>query len=391
VSHSSARISRVSSTDSRRIVGLFPQLLGVGGVQEAGRQTAAALDQIARERGWALDLLSLNDEPGSNVLRVEEREILFTGFGRAKLRFVRSALRHARADVRVVLAAHPHLALSALLMKIRAPALNSIVMSHGIEVWKPLPPLRRLALQRADRVLAPSNDTARKVADVQSVAKEKIRKLAWPVNAVVLRLADDSSKLPLPAEFPGGQVVLTVGRWAATERYKGADDLIEAIAQLHASMPELRLVIAGGGDDLPRLRTLACDRGIADRVVFLEGLSREQVAACYAHCDVFALPSAGEGFGLVFLEAMAFGKPVIGADSGGIPDLVEDGVNGLLIPPRDQKRLVESLGRLLRDPSLRARLGKQGEEIVRRRYSFALFQRELEAIIDAEIPPRQES
>ncbi len=122
-------------------------------------------------------------------------------------------------------------------------------------------------------------------------------------------------------------MVLTVGRWAATERYKGADELIEAIAQLQASMPELHLVVVGGGDDLPRLRKLASDRGIFDRVVFLEGLSREQIAACYAHCDVFALPSTGEGFGLVFLEAMAFGKPVVGADSGGIPDLVEDVVN----------------------------------------------------------------
>jgi phosphatidylinositol alpha-1,6-mannosyltransferase len=162
-------------------------------------------------------------------------------------------------------------------------------------------------------------------------------------------------------------VVLTVGRWAATERYKGADDLIEAIAQLQPSTPDLHLVAVGGGDDLPRLRRLASDCGVADRVSFLEGLSSEQLAACYAHCDIFALPSTGEGFGFVFLEAMAFGKPVLGADSGGIPDLVEDGVNGLLIPPRDQQRLVEALGRLLRDPSLRARLARQGAEIVRRK------------------------
>jgi glycosyltransferase involved in cell wall biosynthesis len=366
-------------------------LLGVGGVQETGRQTVAALDEISRQRGWALDFLSLNEKPGLNVLRVEGREIPFTGFGRAKIHFVRSALSHARADVRIVLATHPHLALPAWLMKIRAPRLKTIVMSHGIEIWKPLPPLRRLALQRADCALAPSSDTARKLAVAQSVAQEKIQKLAWPVNRAVLRLADDSSKLPLPSAFPGGRVVLTVGRWAANERYKGADDLIEAIAQLQASMPELHLVAVGGGDDLPRLRKLASDRGISDHVSYFEDLSREQLAACYAHCDVFALPSAGEGFGLVFLEAMAFEKPVLGADSGGIPDLIEDGVNGLLIPPRDQRRLIEALGSLLRDPALRARLGRQGAEIVRSKYSFAVFARELEAIMDAETPPRSEA
>src|SRR5580704_3122917 len=97
------------SQESNRIVGLFPDLLGVGGVQEAGRQTAAALDEIARRRGWSLDLLGLNDRPGAGVLRVQGREIPFTGFGRAKVQFVIAAMRLARKNARLVLAAHPYL------------------------------------------------------------------------------------------------------------------------------------------------------------------------------------------------------------------------------------------------------------------------------------------
>ena len=374
-----------SASESKRILALFPELLGVGGVQEAGRQTAAALDEFARRRGWSLDLLSLNDEPGARVLRVEGREIPFAGFGRAKLRFVLSARARARDNTAIILAAHPHLALPAMLAKNRASAANTIVMSHGIEVWKRLPFLRRRALQQADCILAPSSDTARKLADVQSVRTEKIRRLPWPVNAEILRWADASSKLPVPPEFPQGQVILTVGRWSAAERYKGADDLIEAIAQLQAGSPELRLVAVGGGDDLPRLRKLASDCGVANRVTFLEGLTREQIAACYARCEVFALPSTGEGFGLVFLEAMAFAKPVIGADSGGIPDLIENGVNGMLIPPRDRERLAEALKILLADAPLRARLGNQGAEIVRRKHSFAAFENELGEILDGAV------
>jgi phosphatidyl-myo-inositol dimannoside synthase len=372
---------QTSFSKSENIVGLFPELLGVGGVQEAGRQTVAALDEIASRRGWSLELLSLNDESGARVLRTGERGIPFAGFGRAKVQFVLAALRCARKETRIVLAAHPHLAVPAEIMKWRASGLKTIVMSHGIEVWKRMPLLRRRALLRSDRVLAPSSDTARKLAEVQSVPAEKIRKLPWPLNAEMLRFADAPTNLTLPPAFPRGQVVLTVGRWSQSERYKGADDLIEAIAQLRGSIPNLHLVAVGGGDDLPRLRELATAAGVADRVSFLEGLTREEIAACYARCDVFALPSAGEGFGLVFLEAMAFGKPVVGAESGGIPDLVENGVNGLLIPPRDRQRLVEVLGGLLRDPLMRARLGSRGAELVRRHYTFAAFDRELEQIL----------
>jgi phosphatidyl-myo-inositol dimannoside synthase len=370
------------ASESKCILALFPELLGVGGVQEAGRQTAAALDEFVRRHDWSLDLLSLNDESGARVLRMEGREISFAGFGRAKVPFVFSALARARDNAKIILAAHPHLALPAMLAKMRAAGSKTIVMSHGIEVWKRLPFLRRRALQQANCILAPSSDTARKLADVQSVRTEKIRRLPWPVNAEILRMADASSTLPVPQEFPQGAVVLTVGRWSASERYKGADDLIEAIAQLQAGSPELQLVAVGGGDDLPRLRQFASDCGVANRVTFLEGLTREQIAACYARCDIFALPSAGEGFGLVFLEAMAFGKPVIGADSGGIPDLVENGANGLLIPPRDRERLAEALKILLADAPLRARLGRHGAEIVRRKHSFAAFKSELGEILD---------
>jgi phosphatidyl-myo-inositol dimannoside synthase len=176
-------------------------------------------------------------------------------------------------------------------------------------------------------------------------------------------------------------VILTVGRWASSERYKGADELIRAIPQLQAAVPGLHLVAVGVGDDLPRLRELATGLGIAGRVHFLENLSREEVAACYARADFFALPSTGEGFGLVYLEAMAFSKAVVGAAYGGTTDVVEDGVNGLLIPPHDAGALARALGRLLGDEPLRTQLGRRGAEIVRRKYEFGVFQAELERIL----------
>jgi phosphatidyl-myo-inositol dimannoside synthase len=370
-----------SSPGAKQIIGLFPELLGPGGVQEAGRQTAAALSQIAARNNFSTIFLSLNDPVGAQSFRAAEGEFFFRGFGRSKWRFVLSALTQSGKKTRVVLAAHPHLALPAALMKWKSSQLKTVLVSHGIEVWKPLPRIRRRPLVSADIVMAPSSDTARKLAQVQGVPSPKIRRLPWPLGTTFLEWANAPARLAAPRAWPSGQVILTVGRWASSERYKGADDLIQAVAQLRGTAPDLQLIAVGGGDDLPRLQKLAVELGVADRVHFLVNLSREELAACYARAAIFALPSTGEGFGLVFLEAMAFGCPLVGAACGGTTDLVEDGVNGLLVPPRDPNRLTEALNRLLRDEVLRSELGRRGREIVRRKYSFEVFRTGLQNIL----------
>jgi glycosyltransferase involved in cell wall biosynthesis len=146
-------------------------------------------------------------------------------------------------------------------------------------------------------------------------------------------------------------------------------------------MPDVSLVAVGTGDDLPRLRQLAVDLDIADRAHFFEGLSRSELAACYRNADVFALASTGEGFGLVFLEAMAFAKPVIGVAAGGVTDLIEDGKNGFLVPPRDVTALARALEKLLTDNSLCEAMGRCGASLVRERYRFETFRRSLEQIL----------
>jgi phosphatidyl-myo-inositol dimannoside synthase len=382
---------RESTSYKKRIIGLFPELLGIGGIQEAGRLTAAALDEIAFQRGWSVEFLSLNDPIGPHELEAGQRAIRFRGFARGKIRFLIAGVRAGRPlttkSTGMVLAGHPNLAVVSSWTRRLSPQLQNIVMAHGVEVWEPLTLLRSRALRQAHLVLAPSRDTAQKLIQVQGVSAEKIRKLPWPMNPNFLHLADAPDVLSVPRGFPRqARVILTVGRWVSSERYKGTDDLIRAVSQLFTIVPSLHLVAVGRGDDLPRLKQLAVDLSVADRVHFLEGLSNQEVAACYAHADLFALPSTGEGFGLVFLEAMAFSKPVVATASGGTPDVVEDGINGLLIPPADAGALVGALGRLLCDESLRKVLGRHGKEIVRRKFRFAVFQSMLARILDESEP-----
>ena len=376
----------VSTRQEGRIVALFPELAGIGGIQEAGRLTAAALHEIAFHQGWGINLLSLNDSPGVQTLRTNAGpEVCFRGFERARLRFVMAALDRARRSSRdmplLVLAAHPYLARPAVWMKGISPRIRTITISHGVEVWEPLPRFRRRALLKTNLILCPSRDTERKLTEIQRVPPSKIHRLPWPLNPDFFGMAEKPASLPLPQGFPQGKVVLTVGRWAVSERYKGADVLIQATAQLRERIPRLHLVAVGEGDDLPRLRRLAADLGVGDRAHFLENLSREEVGACYANADVFSLPSSGEGFGLVFLEAMAFARPIVAAPCGGATDLVRDAVNGLLVPPNDPVQLAQALGQLLENETLRARLGKTGKDIVQREYQFDTFRSRLEEIL----------
>src|SRR5579863_2582642 len=365
-----------------RIIALFPDLLGVGGIQVAGRLTAAALSQIAAQYGWIVDFLSLNDAFGAQMFSSNGEDIHFRGFARSKARFILAALAAARKQARVVVAVHPHLALVAAKMHLVTPRMKIAVISHGVEVWRPLSAARHKAFLKANVLAAPSRYTIEQIVRLQGVPIGRTRLLPWPLDPDFLKMADKAEVLPSLSGFPQGLVVLAIARLASDEKYKGVDHLIQAVAQLAPRIPSLYLVVAASGDDIPRHREIARELGLSDRVRFFQGLSPTEIAGCYSRCDVFALPSTGEGFGLVFLEAMAFGKPLIGAARGGITDVIEDRVNGLLVPAGDLKSLVNALAELLENESLRMELGRRGAENVRQRYSFDVFVNDLERILE---------
>ena len=362
------------------IVGLFPDLIPAGGVQLAGGHTAAVLARLAAERGWRVEFLSLNDPAGEHELNVAGEAVKFTGFGRSKRRFTSRALGLARG-ARIVLAAHPHLAVPASAMRARSKKFCLVVQAHGIEVWKPMTGLRRICLRRADVVTAPSRDTAAKLHEMQRVPNEKIRVVPWGLDPSFLELAARAATVALPDGISGLRYVLSVGRWSAVERYKGFDNLIRVLPELLRATPELHLVLAGSGDDRAALENLAKKMSVENRVHFLSGLTREQIVACYAHADVFALPSGGEGFGVVFLEAMALGKAAVGGNHGGTPDIIEEGVSGYLVTHSDEQQLSAKLSLLLRDRSLREKMGQRGRERVMQKFAFGSFQEGLRDVL----------
>ena len=309
------------------------------------------------------------------------REFVFTGCDRSKGRFTTTALRAARRKAKLVLAGHPNLGPVVQAMRVVAPRMKSIICAHGVDVWEPLGSLRKRALRSANVVLVPSRDTADHVVSQQGVTRERIRVLPWALDPQFESLLAPGSHPALPTNFPQGRVILTVGRWLATERYKGMDTLITALPRLLMRWPELQLVLVGSGDDRAWLEDFAEKNGVMRHVHFLSGLSYSEIAACYVACELFALPSRGEGFGLVYLEAMACGKPVIGGAHGGAPEIIQDGVTGYLVPHGDPIQLATAIQALLADPAHAKEMGARGRRNVEQEYRFAAFAKSLKKIL----------
>jgi phosphatidyl-myo-inositol dimannoside synthase len=363
------------------LIGLFPELDAPGGVQRAGRHMAFVLTEFAASKKMDYRLLSLNDTRELHRVKMSDREFVFTGAARGKVGFAVAAMKAARRKAKLVVAAHPNLASIVRSMNLLAPRMKSVVCTHGVEVWEPLSRRRRHALQRATLVLAPSQATADHVVSVQGVAREKVRVLHWALDPDFEIHSAANSSARLPTEFPQGRAVLTVGRWLAKERYKGMDTLIQAMPRLLLRWPELQLVMVGSGDDEEWLVNQAQDSGVRRHIHFLSNLTNEELSACYAAAELFALPSRGEGFGFVYLEAMARGKPVIGGAHGGAPEIIQDGVTGYLVQHGDTVQLATSIDTLLSDPEAARQMGARGRDRVEKQFRFHVFAKAFKKIL----------
>lgn len=356
------------------ILGLFTGMLAPGGIERMSRHVAAVLTTSAQKRGLPCTILSLNDPPGNHRLQVAEVSCTFRGFGRQKSWFVLHALAAASRGTLVYIG-HPNLAPVGMLMKAIHPSLQYWVATHGIDVWKPLPLLWRLALRAASRVTAISRYTAEMLVEMQHLSRSRIA-LTPPALDPGFTLSHAVGAVVAPS-LPKSSMLLTVARLDAAEQYKGIDFVIQALPQVFTVVPDTRYVIVGDGNDRPRLESLAQAVGVAERVVFAGVIEHDELVKYYKACDVFVMPSHGEGFGIVFLEAMAFGKPVIGGNHAGTPDVIRDGVTGFLVEYGDVNGLTSRILSLLQDEGLRKQMGQAGLQYMEENFTFTHFQRRL--------------
>jgi len=233
-----------------------------------------------------------------------------------------------REPVDVVFCGHLHIAPLAVLIAYLCRA-KLIVQMHGVESWTQPTFLRRRATEAANLILCVSRCTRACVLSWAAIAPEKV--VVLPNTVGDCFTPGDSSTLRSVWGLQVKRVLLSVGRLDTRERYKGHDLIIPLIPRLVSAGHDVVWVVVGEGDDLPRLKSLARDLGVMDRVRFTGALKQETLVDAYRMADLFVMPSTGEGFGIAFLEAMASGTPAIGLAVGGALDALADGELGTAV------------------------------------------------------------
>lgn len=342
---------------------LSPGLCGADGVASASRQVVRA---IASTEGGA-DVMVLGEAaPDALPAWLSGSNTYFAAGNKA--RFVAELLRRSavvRLPWRRVLAMHINVAMPALPLSLRGLPLT--IFLHSWEVWGEVSPLRELTLRRASLLITNSRYTAHRFQMAHpGVLRERIKPCLLGVSDSEVVPAAAAPAHPRP-------FALIVGRISSEERHKGHELLLEL---WQAAGPELQLdlLIAGDGDDRPRLERRAQTLAVADRVRFLGRVDDATLSALYRDCAFFLMPGRDEGFGLVYVEAMRAGKPVI-AGPGAPAEILEDGQSGFVIDPSQRAPLLDAIQLLARDPELRARMGDAARRRVDEHFTEAAFRR----------------
>jgi phosphatidyl-myo-inositol dimannoside synthase len=337
-----------------------------GGIPSYMQRLSEIFSAISRERQLPFSAVSLNDphwEPHrhSNPVAYDA----FLGSAGNRRRFLRQLFAFA--------AKHPgqtlvlgHVALAPLAQALRYLGLvrSYVIVLHGTEAWKPLRIRERIASKNAVHIVATTRFTKERFVEENGIAPERISIVPLAVD----KLSVDGA--PFERPYPEPFRLLFVGRLWAIERYKGLDELLEALLLLKREGTSVTLQVVGTGDDLERLAGKAQALGVADLVTFSGALGPGDLAAAYRECDLFTLPSQGEGFGIVFLEAMSYGKPCLGARCGGIPEVIDHGRDGYLVPYGDSREIANRIRELSQNRKLLSTFARRAYEKVREKYLF---------------------
>jgi glycosyltransferase involved in cell wall biosynthesis len=225
---------------------------------------------------------------------------------------------------------------------------RTLLVAHGIEAWRPTGRLLvDRAVARVDFFLTVSEYTGARLTDWARL--DRSRGFVVPNCVDIARFTPGPKRADLIDRYGlrGRRVLLTLSRLSSLERYKGVDETLEALPKLALRFPQLSYLIVGEGDDRPRLEQKADRLGVRERVVFAGYVPEAEKVDHYRLADAFAMPSRGEGFGIVLIEAMACGIPVVASCLDASREAVRDSEIAVLVDPRDPRDLEAGIAQAL--------------------------------------------
>ena len=338
----------MSTKGAHLLVLLSDAFGGFGGISQYNRDlltALCALDEVASVE--ALPRIAkepLGDLPAKLTFTLAGRG----GYAKYVLAALRRGLLGPRPDI--VLCGHINLLpLARLIARIRGARL--VLLIFGIDAWVPTSRKWVNSLTgTVDQVVSISQVTLDRY--LEWAGAPRLGSALLP-NAIHLEDYAVGPKAPDLVEkfgLAGRVVLMTFGRMAGRERAKGFDRMIETMPRLLERDPRFTYLIAGTGDDMPRLKRKAADFGVAERVVFTDLVPEDRKADYFRLADVYVMPSRGEGFGFVFLEAMACGIPAVASRSDGGFEAIREGQLGIAVDPLDSEAIMEGVFEALQRP-----------------------------------------
>ncbi|MDY7016430.1 MAG: glycosyltransferase family 4 protein, partial [Cyanobacteriota bacterium] len=221
------------------------------------------------------------------------------------------------------------------------------VLTYGKEVWERLTPVKRQALEGATSIWTISRYSRDRACEANDLEIANVQILPCVVDGAMFAPAPKPPALLQRYGLEGSKVLMTVARLWSGDRYKGVDVTLRALPKIARAFPEVKYLVIGRGDDQPRLARLAKDLGVGDRVIFAGFIPTPELPDHYRVADAYIMPSQ-EGFGIVYLEAMACGIPVLSGDRDGSADPLQDGKVGWRVPHREPEAVAEACIEILR-------------------------------------------
>jgi glycosyltransferase involved in cell wall biosynthesis len=358
-----------------KILALVPEAHGgFGGIATYSRDLIDACCELPRVSHVQLVPRIIRSEPVGLPAKAEMLSAAAGGLARYMREVVRAATRRADA----ILCGHVHLLPFAKLATLgrRIPIIGVL---HGIEAWQPTGRLFVDTLScRCDGLIAVSECTSARFRRWSGLAEGRIEVLPPAVHRDAFRSGPKAQHLIDRYGIAGKRVILTLGRLDARERQKGVDELIELMPQLRSEVPDLIYLIAGDGNDRARLRAKVMAAGLDGSVQLIGRIPEAEKADHYRLCDVYSMAGRQEGFGIVFLEALATGAPVVASVLDGSRNAVLEGKLGELANPDDPASLRAAILRALDRHRVVPELLEH--------FSFANFVKRLDGILNRFAP-----
>ena len=350
-----------------------------GGVEKVCKNFIYALSQIYAPAQWlSYSMHDRAEDVDSNYTSAAN----YSAFGGRKIAFLLAGVKGGLKSQTIILS-HINLLLVAKLIATFKPKRRFILFAHGIEVWGALSKWKVAFIKRNVEVWAVSEYTRQRLIEKHQLAPNRVKVLNNSLSPFLIPPTEFEKPRALLQKYKidvNQPILYTLSRLSSSEQYKGYDTVIKALSQLKSEGQKFTYLLAGKADAIEksRIEKLIDDCDLADSVQLIGYLSEEELGAHFLLSDVFIMPSTGEGFGIVFIEAAAHGCQIIGGNADGSTDALLNGKLGQLVNPNSETEIKAAILKAINNTQHQP---QQQQELVLANFGFEAYVEKVKGLL----------